>query len=183
MSLKCVFPFSERMKTNVVDRICADCKLERNEIKRLEGGYEYMDKFRVGKYICFLQQKRNYKPYTFYKQYLDIKIIKRTPKFIEFIYKDNYENCMSYIKCRKKIRVVFVGGREYVDMPRNSGFEYNDRLFTSDLIPIRIPSIVKKNKEEKAINIIKEWFLDVRYNPKYKYCRKRIDKMYDDEFN
>ena len=31
-------------------------------------------------------------------------------------------------------------------------------------------------------NKIGEWFLECKYNPKYKYCRDRVDKEYDKLF-
>ena len=39
--------------------------------------------------------------------------------------------------------------------------------------------------ERKKISVFKisNWFLDCKYNPKYKYCKDRINKMYDEEFN
>ena len=35
----------------------------------------------------------------------------------------------------------------------------------------------------KSANIISNHFLECKYNPKYKYCRDRMNKMYDEEFN
>ena len=36
------------------------------------------------------------------------------------------------------------------------------------------------HKENKVFaNKIGEWFLKCKYNPKYKYCRDRVDKEYD----
>jgi len=38
-------------------------------------------------------------------------------------------------------------------------------------------------KENKIFaNKIGEWFLECKYNPKYKYCRDRVDKEYDKLF-
>ena len=31
-------------------------------------------------------------------------------------------------------------------------------------------------------NKIGEWFLECKYNPKYKYCRDRVDKEYNELF-
>ena len=35
---------------------------------------------------------------------------------------------------------------------------------------------------KKIINKISEWFLQCKYNPSYKYCRKRVDALYDEEY-
>jgi len=35
-------------------------------------------------------------------------------------------------------------------------------------------------KEKKAVDIISEWFMDCKYNPKYKFCRKRLNKEFDE---
>ena len=35
----------------------------------------------------------------------------------------------------------------------------------------------------KSISIIENWFLDCKYNPKYKYCRDRLEKQYEELYN
>lgn len=35
-------------------------------------------------------------------------------------------------------------------------------------------------KYKKAVNIISDWFLDCKYNPKYKYCRKNLEIEFAD---
>ena len=40
-----------------------------------------------------------------------------------------------------------------------------------------------KKTKKQFINKIENWFLDCKYNPKYKYCRKRLMKEYDDLYN
>ena len=37
--------------------------------------------------------------------------------------------------------------------------------------------------EYRALRIISEWLDEIRYNPDYKYCRKRLDKCHDKLFN
>ena len=44
-------------------------------------------------------------------------------------------------------------------------------------------NITNEIKENKAVLKISNWFLECKYNPKYKYCKDRINKLYDDEFN
>ena len=36
-----------------------------------------------------------------------------------------------------------------------------------------------KNKYKSPSNIIGSWFLDCKYNPKYKYCKDRLNEEYD----
>jgi len=36
--------------------------------------------------------------------------------------------------------------------------------------------------QRKRMNRIGEWFLECKYNPQYKYCRDRVDELYDDEY-
>ena len=36
-----------------------------------------------------------------------------------------------------------------------------------------------EKKYKKQSNIIGEWFLDCKYNPKYKYCRNMVNRGYD----
>ena len=38
-------------------------------------------------------------------------------------------------------------------------------------------------KYKKICNKIGEWFLECRYNPKYKYCRTRLMKEFDDLYD
>ena len=36
-----------------------------------------------------------------------------------------------------------------------------------------------KNKYKSPSNIIGKWFLECKYNPKYKYCKDRLNEEYD----
>ena len=38
-------------------------------------------------------------------------------------------------------------------------------------------------RQMNATNIISNWFLESKYNPQYKYCRDRVELLYDMEFN
>ena len=44
----------------------------------------------------------------------------------------------------------------------------------------------EKRKKTQAINKISDWFLEVRYNPKYKYCRdkqwKELEEIYEGDY-
>ena len=33
-------------------------------------------------------------------------------------------------------------------------------------------------KAQKAVNVIEQWYLEVRYDPKYKYCQRRVKETY-----
>ena len=81
-------------------------------------------------------------------------------------------------------------------------FCYNNQLTLSPKLPILIEDYFFINnpvydyiqdkcggnleiyhKENKVFaNKIGEWFLKCKYNPKYKYCRDRVDKEYDKLF-
>ena len=39
--------------------------------------------------------------------------------------------------------------------------------------------IIWKTQYKVPSNIIGSWFLDCKYNPRYKYCKDRLDKEYD----
>jgi len=41
----------------------------------------------------------------------------------------------------------------------------------------------KIEQQKKATLQISNWFLECKYNPKYKYCKDRLNKLYDEEFN
>ncbi len=57
--------------------------------------------------------------------------------------------------------------------------EKNESLFyDSDLLKERIFKINKIN----AANKIREWFLDCKYNPKYKYCCDRLEREFNEMF-
>ena len=38
-------------------------------------------------------------------------------------------------------------------------------------------------KKKEAVSKISNWFLETKYDPQYKYCREKVDAMYDEEFN
>ena len=40
-----------------------------------------------------------------------------------------------------------------------------------------------KNRRIRSVNKISEWFLQCKYNPSYKYCRSRLNELYDEEFD
>ena len=40
-----------------------------------------------------------------------------------------------------------------------------------------------KQKYREPSNIIGYWFLDCKYNPKYKYCKDRLNKEYESLYN
>lgn len=42
---------------------------------------------------------------------------------------------------------------------------------------------LKLEKQKISVFKISNWFLECKYNPKYKYCKDRINKMYEEEFN
>jgi len=168
---------------------CSDCVLQEEEIERLNGGdrgttdFEYSEQFEVGKYIAFIQQRKEHYPFQFYKQYLEIEIIKRTPKQIVYSFRDvTYGQDFHQVERKKIKKIPHFNNVEYVDFPTGFGFKYEKRLCATDLTRIQVPSIIQKKKEKKAKQVIKDWFLEVRYNPAYRYCRKRINKMYDDDF-
>lgn len=42
--------------------------------------------------------------------------------------------------------------------------------------------LIVQSIHQEAVNKISDWFLKIRYDPKYKYCRKRVDALYDEEY-
>ena len=39
----------------------------------------------------------------------------------------------------------------------------------------------KSNHEKIYINKLEDWFLECKYNPKYKYCRDKVNSDYDND--
>lgn len=48
----------------------------------------------------------------------------------------------------------------------------NEIILSSKIMQRRI-------KEREAVDKISEWFLNISYNPQYKYCNKRLNRLYD----
>ena len=48
----------------------------------------------------------------------------------------------------------------------------NEIIIGSKIMQTRI-------KERESVNKISEWFLNISYDPKYKYCHKRLNSLYD----
>ena len=60
---------------------------------------------------------------------------------------------------------IFIYIKKYFEGDREKYFEY------------------EMNMKKKFTNKIEIWFLDCKYNPKYKYCRKRLMKEYNELYN
>ena len=60
---------------------------------------------------------------------------------------------------------IFIYIKKYFEGDREKYFEY------------------EINMKKKFTNKIEIWFLDCKYNPKYKYCRKRLMKEYNELYN
>ena len=43
-------------------------------------------------------------------------------------------------------------------------------------------NITNEIKQKNAVSTISNWFLECKYNPKYKYCKDILNKLYDEEF-
>ena len=43
--------------------------------------------------------------------------------------------------------------------------------------------MITLSKHQDAIDKISDWFLRVKYDPSYKYCRRRVDALYDEEYD
>lgn len=57
--------------------------------------------------------------------------------------------------------------------PNNPGSDYNDKMF----------DLERYIKELKAVETISNWFLECKYNPAYAYCRKIVNKGYNDVYS
>jgi len=114
--------------------------------------------------LCFLicmdiftilpKYRKYYTAYPDYKIYIENCYRKRYRNFLH-----QYENDENYslIDC-KDIRLNF----------------YNDTIYKFNKL------IHKQHKiYAKKIEI---WFLECKYNPKYKYCRERLKREYDETF-
>lgn len=51
-----------------------------------------------------------------------------------------------------------------------------------NLTNIELYRLQKRRVSRKAVNKISKWFLDCKYNPKYKYCRDRLEKEYKETY-
>ena len=63
-------------------------------------------------------------------------------------------------------------------------YSYNDwltnKLKTKE---VNVPDIKKYFQYKKAVETISDWFLDCKYNPKYKYCKDRLDNEFKNLYN
>lgn len=74
----------------------------------------------------------------------------------------NGNNILKYIKkCSRNI---------YAYSPYYKIYDYND---------FNITNYKKIIKIWNSVQIIGEWYLNIRYNPKYKYCRKKLTEEYN----
>lgn len=71
---------------------------------------------------------------------------------------------------------------QYGDHETIAEEEYELQKIHKNAVDIISDWVLQMKKRQKAKQVIKEWFLEVRYNPKYKYCRKRVDALYDEEY-
>jgi hypothetical protein len=67
-----------------------------------------------------------------------------------------------------------------LDYKNNPIYSYIHKYFDNN-----INKYLEFNKKIKKIfiNKIENWFLDCKYTPKYKYCRKRLMKEYEELYN
>ena len=106
------------------------------------------------------------------------------------IYMDEYENLYFKEYCDiLEFTQLTNGEEECVDCGyhnKNYMYDYDDYRVCKDcLFTLQREERVRKlllEKQTISVFKISTWFLDCKYNPKYKYCQNRINKMYDDEF-
>ena len=55
-------------------------------------------------------------------------------------------------------------------------------VFTRPKAVSKISEWYMKNRRIRSVNKISEWFLQCKYNPSYKYCRSRLNALYDEEY-
>jgi hypothetical protein len=69
---------------------------------------------------------------------------------------------------------------EFLNYDSNPIYDFINKWFDGDRTKYKKWEF---NCKIKFANKIGEWFLECKYNPKYKYCRNRLDKEYDELFN
>ncbi len=92
--------------------------------------------------------------------------------------KDIYNQLL--IKCKKNktrtCRHKFSGSKQYIYMDMDGELFY--RLEHQDTYGI----LCDGSKKEAYLKIA-NWFLKCKYNPTFKYCRDRMDDLYNQEFD
>ena len=87
--------------------------------------------------------------------------------------------------CFDEIRGKY-GFKEMERGPLNSSWGNHYQKNTDNEIFESVREKYFKDEEERyklnQSNKIKKWFLDCKYNPKYKYCRDRLEKEYDNMY-
>ena len=94
-------------------------------------------------------------------------------------YDSDVDNCISKIGISSKdVNIIYERLEEIKQkIKAKGGIIYNEntriniRPFWYDIL------------EEHAFRIIKEWFLEIRYNPEYKYCRNVLNREYNKLLN
>ena len=112
---------------------------------------------------CFISYTLYYngKSYKSRRKYDHLYDLLEYPK--EFLKEYSY-----YFNCKKKYDTEL---NNYNYTMVDSPLSYIDSEDCKDYLNIR------------SVDKISNWFLECKYNPKYKFCRDRINKMYDEEFN
>lgn len=89
-------------------------------------------------------------------------------------------------KIPENMHILTCRSNNLIDLPLNvdnimTQFDYRfnpvyDEIFYPN--PLKLYLFKKRVKIRRA-NMIGEWFLDCKYNPKYKYCSKRLKNEYE----
>jgi len=80
------------------------------------------------------------------------------------------KECMMDLLKRQKIQMIYYS---------NSDYKINRIVYINDR------ELEKKynKKYTKAVKTITNWYMDKKYDPQYKACRDRVDKLYEEDYN
>lgn len=168
---------------------CDLCSKE-DEIITNSGYYEFKDreskerfKFKVGKFNHLVRYKIDGKHFLHHSI---VNIIKVCAKSIIYdIY--HIKTGKQILPCRRKIKHYYPWHTrtERVLPPPDCVIEGVNCINADDLYLINEPWIERQKeikKQKEAVEIISNWFLECKYNPIYKYCKKIQQRLYEEEF-
>jgi len=168
---------------------CELCRKE-DDIITNSGYYEFKDRekqernnFKVGKFNLVVRYRISGKHFLHHSI---VNIIKVCPKSIIYdIY--HIKTGKQILPCRRKITHYYPWSSktERVLPPPNCVIEGVDYINADDLYLINEPWIERQKeikKQKEAVEIISNAFLEWKYNPIYKYCKKIQQRLYEEEF-
>lgn len=72
---------------------------------------------------------------------------------------------------------------KFVRLYEEGGMKFNDNPFCDFIVKRYDGNMNKYMKEKKAIDTISDWFMNCKYNPRFKYCRKRLQTEFSELYN